>query len=162
MTAPQPPLQTFSHIFSKFAGKLWHRHTNPDFLTKGSRVQTLLHLRTTSSSQIDRQDRNHLPHRPETTTYPDRRHFSTSSSQSSTDTMSHESVWNSRPRGYGKGARSWYEYTDPRPGGEKHVAVGANLNTWATEVGGAHFTAMGTEANMRPIFTAASAPTVPV
>lgn len=27
--------------------------------------------------------------------------------------MSHESVWNSRPRGYGKGARSWYEYTDP-------------------------------------------------
>lgn len=22
--------------------------------------------------------------------------------------MSHESVWNSRPRGYGKGARSWY------------------------------------------------------
>lgn len=27
--------------------------------------------------------------------------------------MSHESVWNSRPRGYGKGARSWYEYPDP-------------------------------------------------
>lgn len=25
--------------------------------------------------------------------------------------MSHESVWNSRPRGYGKGARSWYEAT---------------------------------------------------
>lgn len=22
--------------------------------------------------------------------------------------MSHESVWNSRPRSYGKGARSWY------------------------------------------------------
>lgn len=25
--------------------------------------------------------------------------------------MSHESVWNSRPRGYGKGARSWYAFT---------------------------------------------------
>ena len=32
--------------------------------------------------------------------------------------MSHESVWNSRPRHYGKGSRSWYDYfisTDPLP-----------------------------------------------
>lgn len=28
--------------------------------------------------------------------------------QSNTDIMSHESVWNSRPRSYGKGARGWY------------------------------------------------------
>ena len=26
--------------------------------------------------------------------------------------MSHETVWNSRPRKYGKGARSWYEIPD--------------------------------------------------
>ena len=29
--------------------------------------------------------------------------------------MSHESVWNSRPRNYGKGSRSWYDYTIPKP-----------------------------------------------
>lgn len=27
--------------------------------------------------------------------------------------MSHESVWNSRPRSYGKGAREWYELHNP-------------------------------------------------
>ena len=30
-------------------------------------------------------------------------------SSSTTAIMSHESVWYSRPRGYGKGARAWYE-----------------------------------------------------
>ncbi|KAF4487738.1 40s ribosomal s29 [Fusarium agapanthi] len=29
--------------------------------------------------------------------------------------MSHESVWNSRPRNYGKGSRSWYDYISPLP-----------------------------------------------
>lgn len=32
------------------------------------------------------------------------------SSPPSTATMSHESVWNSRPRSYGKGSRSWYDF----------------------------------------------------
>jgi len=46
--------------------------------------------------------------------------------------MSHESVWNSRPRTYGKGARAWYVFSCPytlrcrRAVGQKYCAT-ANI-----------------------------------
>ena len=50
-------------------------------------------------------------HHPTTTSHTQRHGKDTTSFRRSTTTaiMSHESVWNSRPRKYGKGARSWYE-----------------------------------------------------
>lgn len=56
-----------------------------------------------TTSQPGRFDRDNTPFSPPT--YRCHRLFESNYLPPS---MSHESVWNSRPRGYGKGARSWY------------------------------------------------------
>ncbi|KAK2602787.1 hypothetical protein N8I77_009293 [Diaporthe amygdali] len=48
--------------------------------------------------------------------------------------MSHESVWNSRPRGYGKGARSWYENPQHHPERKKYARVGTKPSTEEREL----------------------------
>ncbi|KAI8714366.1 40S ribosomal protein S29 [Fusarium sp. LHS14.1] len=42
--------------------------------------------------------------------------------------MSHESVWNSRPRSYGKGSRSWYDLSPSSPDAKIPQATGGNLD----------------------------------
>jgi hypothetical protein len=48
----------------------------------------------------------------------------------STHKMSHETVWNSRPRKYGKGARSWYVAARPRCA--ERWREGGQLTDWVT------------------------------